>query len=85
MRWLIALVVLLIFIAEFFGAIINNSLSNHQNFVQAKHENDTLKERFFSLFERAPVGIFYYNEELKIIDANERFLNLHDLDKWGTR
>ena len=77
----LSLVALLIFIAEFFGAIINNSLSNHQNFVQAKHENDTLKERFFSLFERAPVGIFYYNEELKIIDANERFLNLHDLDK----
>ncbi len=77
----LSLVVLLIFIAEFFGAVINNSLSNHQNFVQAKHENDTLKERFFSLFERAPVGIFYYDEDLKIIDSNERFLKLHDLDK----
>ncbi|MGB5964304.1 MAG: bifunctional diguanylate cyclase/phosphodiesterase [Sulfurimonadaceae bacterium] len=77
----LALVALLIFIAEFFGAIINNSLSNHQNFVQAKHENDTLKERFFSLFERAPVGIFYYNEDLKIIDSNERFIQLHDMDK----
>jgi len=77
----LALVALLIFIAEFFGAIINNSLANHQNFVQVKHENDTLKERFFSLFERAPVGIFYYNEDLKIIDSNERFLKLHSIDK----
>ncbi len=77
----LAMVALLIFIAEFFGSIINNSLSNHQNFVQAKHENDTLKERFFSLFERAPVGIFYYDEDLKIIDSNERFLKLHDLDR----
>ncbi len=77
----LALVALLILVAEFFGAIINNSLSNHQNFIQVKHENDTLKERFFSLFERAPVGIFYYNEELKIIDSNERFLNFHDIDK----
>ncbi len=77
----LALVALLIFISEFFGAIINNSLSNHQNFVQVKHENDTLKERFFSLFERAPVGIFYYDEDLKIIDSNERFLKLHDIDK----
>ncbi len=77
----LALVALLILVAEFFGAIINNSLSNHQNFIQVKHENDTLKERFFSLFERAPVGIFYYNEDLKIIDSNERFLNFHDIDK----
>ena len=78
----LALIALQLFIAEFFGKIINNSLSNHQNFIQAKHENDTLKERFFSLFERAPVGIFYYNEELKIIDANERFINMHDMDKF---
>ena len=78
----LALIALQLFVAEFFGKIINNSLSNHQNFVQAKHENDTLKERFFSLFERAPVGIFYYNEELKIIDANERFIALHDIDKF---
>ena len=77
----LSLVALLIFIAEFFGAVINNSLSNHQNFVQAKHENDTLKERFFALFERAPVGIFYYDDDLKIIDSNERFLKLHDIDK----
>jgi diguanylate cyclase (GGDEF)-like protein/PAS domain S-box-containing protein len=77
----LALVALLVFVAEFFGAIINNSLANHQNFVQIRHENDTLKERFFSLFERAPVGIFYYDEDLKIIDSNERFLKLHDIDK----
>ncbi len=77
----LSLVALLIFIAEFFGAIINNSLANHQNFVQAKHEHDTLKERFFSLFERAPVSIFYFNEDLKIIDSNERFVKLHDIDK----
>lgn len=77
----LALVALLLFISEFFGAVINNSLSNHQDFVQAKHENDTLKERFFSLFERAPVGIFYYNEDLKIIDSNKRFIELHNIDK----
>ena len=77
----LTLVALLLFISEFFGTIINNSLTNHQNFVQVKHENDTLKERFFSLFERAPVGIFYYDEDLKIIDSNERFLRLHDIDK----
>jgi len=81
LSFVLALVALLIFIAEFFGSIINNSLSNHQNFIQAKHENDTLKERFFSLFERAPVGIFYYDEALKIVDSNERFQNLHNLDK----
>ncbi|WP_345974043.1 EAL domain-containing protein [Sulfurimonas sp. HSL3-7] len=77
----LALVVLLFFVAKIFGSIINNSLSNHQYFVQIQHEHNTLKERFFSLFDRAPVGIFYYDEKLLLLDANTRFIKLHDIDK----
>ncbi len=77
----LALITLLFFIAKIFGAIINSSLSNHQHFVEIKHEHETLKERFFSLFDRAPVGIFYYDEELMIIDANNRFVKLHNIEK----
>ena len=77
----LALISLLFFVAKIFGAIINNSLSNHQYFVQIQHEHNTLKERFFSLFERAPVSIFYYDEDLLLLDANTRFIKLHDIDK----
>jgi len=77
----IALVILLLFIAKYFGSVINNSLSNRQHFVQIQHEHTTLKERFFSLFDRAPVGIFYYDENLLLLDANDRFVKLHGMDK----
>lgn len=77
----LSLITLLFFVAKVFGSIINNSLSNHQYFVQIQHEHNTLKERFFSLFDRAPVGIFYYDEELLLLDANARFIKLHDIDK----
>ncbi|MDA3946987.1 MAG: EAL domain-containing protein, partial [Helicobacteraceae bacterium] len=81
MMIVLSLIILLFFVAKIFGSIINHSLSNHQYFVEIKHEHDTLKERFFSLFDRAPVGIFYYDEELLIIDANNRFVKLHDIEK----
>ena len=77
----LALISLLFFVAKIFGTIINNSLSNHQYFVQIQHEHNTLKERFFSLFDRAPVSIFYYDEDLLLLDANTRFIKLHDIDK----
>ncbi len=77
----LALITLLFFVAKIFGTIINNSLSNHQYFVQIQHEHNTLKERFFSLFDRAPVSIFYYDEDLLLLDANTRFIKLHDIDK----
>ncbi len=77
----ISLIILLFFIAKIFGHVVNSSLSNHQHFIQIQHEHETLKERFFSLFDRAPVGIFYYDERLLLLDANTRFLALHNSDK----
>ena len=77
----LSLISLLFFVSKIFGSIINNSLTNHQYFVQIQHEHNTLKERFFSLFDRAPVGIFYYDEDLLLLDANTRFIKLHDIDK----
>ena len=77
----VSLIILLFFVAKIFGHIVNNSLSTHQHFIQIQHEHETLKERFFSLFDRAPVGIFYYDEEMLLLDANSRFIELHDIDK----
>jgi len=71
------LVLLMLLIANYYGNVINNSLQNRQNFITMKHSHIKLKERFFSLFERAPVGIFYYNTQLELEDINQHFINMH--------
>ncbi len=72
----IALMIILVVISRYFGNVVNNSLANHQHFIDMKHSHEVLQERFFSLFERAPVSIFYYNKELEILDSNAHFLEL---------
>lgn len=74
----IALMLILIVVSRYFGNIINVSLKDHQHFLEIKHTHEVLQERFFSLFERAPVGIFYFNQSLKILDSNARFLEIVD-------
>jgi PAS domain-containing protein len=57
--------------------VINNALNNRQHFITIKHTHEKLKERFFSLFERAPVGIYYYNEKLELQDLNMQFADMN--------
>ncbi|SMP86823.1 PAS domain S-box-containing protein/diguanylate cyclase (GGDEF) domain-containing protein [Epsilonproteobacteria bacterium SCGC AD-311-C15] len=76
----IALMIVLMAVSYYFGNVVNNSLYNHQNFIEIKHSNEILQERFFSLFERAPVGIFYYNDKLEILDSNTFFSELNDCE-----
>ena len=68
----------LIAFSRYFGNVINDSLRSHQDFTKMKNSHEILQERFFSLFERAPVGIFYYNKELEILDSNAHFLDIND-------
>ena len=77
----ISLVLIMIIVANYYGKIINRSLENRQNFVDIKASHDKLKERFFSLFERAPVGIYYYNESLRIEDVNLQFMKMNKVQK----
>ena len=74
------LVLIMIMIANYYGKVINNALNNRQHFVDIKHSHDKLKERFFSLFERAPVGIYYYNEALELQDINTQFMEMNKAD-----
>jgi len=73
----LALILLMIIFANYYGKIINDSLDTRQHFVTIKQSHEKLKERFFSLFERAPVGIYYYNDLLEIMDANDHFLTMN--------
>jgi len=76
----ISLVLIMVIVANYYGKIINNSLNNRQHFVNIKQSHDKLKDRFFSLFERAPVGIYYYNEDLELQDINTQFMNMNKAD-----
>lgn len=74
------LLLIMLLIANYYGKIINNSLQNRQDFITIKHSHIKLKERFFSLFERAPVGIFYYNDKLELEDINKHFMQMHHIE-----
>ena len=73
----VVLMLVMVLISNYFGKVVNDSIGNHQHFLEIKHSHDKLKERFFSLFERAPVGIYYYDPELQIQDVNERFKEMN--------
>jgi len=77
----LALMLIMILISNYYGKVINNALNNRQHFMTIKHTHEKLKERFFSLFERAPVGIYYYNEDLEIEDINAHFMKMNHIDE----
>ncbi|HFQ60751.1 MAG TPA: sensor domain-containing diguanylate cyclase, partial [Epsilonproteobacteria bacterium] len=74
---ILALMLIMILVANYYGKVINQSLGNRQHFITIKHTHEKLKERFFSLFERAPVGIYYYNKELELQDVNTHFMQMN--------
>jgi len=74
---ILALMLIMILTANYYGKVINNALSNRQHFMTIKHSHEKLKERFFSLFERAPVGIYYYNPSLELQDVNMHFMHMN--------
>ena len=75
-----SLVLIMIMVANYYGKVINNALNSRQHFVDIKDSHDKLKERFFSLFERAPVGIYYYNEALELQEINTQFMEMNKVD-----
>jgi diguanylate cyclase (GGDEF)-like protein/PAS domain S-box-containing protein len=79
-----SLVLLMMLAANYYGRVINKSLQNRQHFIDIKASHEKLKERFFSLFERAPVGIYYYNEDLKLQDVNVEFMHMNRTEEKNT-
>jgi len=77
---LLSLMLIMILTANYYGKVINNSLQNRQQFMTIKHTHDKLKERFFSLFERAPVGIYYYNKDFELLDVNEHYMQMNKVE-----
>ncbi len=78
---IMALVLLMMLVANYYGRVILDSLRERQHFIEIKASHDKLKERFFSLFERAPVGIYYYNDALELEDVNAQFLKMNNIEE----
>ena len=72
----LALVLLMLLSAHYYGEIINSALSERINNYVTQHSYQKLNEQFFSLFERAPVGIYHFDTDLLIEDANDYFLKM---------
>ena len=81
---ILSLMLIMLLIANYYGKVINQSLGNRQHFITIKHTHEKLKERFFSLFERAPVGIYYYNKELELQDVNTHFMKMNKVKSKDT-
>jgi diguanylate cyclase (GGDEF)-like protein/PAS domain S-box-containing protein len=77
---ILALMLIMILTANYYGKVINHALNNRQHFITIKHTHEKLKERFFSLFERAPVGIYYYNPSLELQDVNMHFMQMNSVE-----
>ncbi len=77
---ILALMLIMLLTANYYGKVINNALNNRQHFISIKHTHEKLKERFFSLFERAPVGIYYYNSALELEDVNMHFMHINKIE-----
>ena len=75
-----ALAILLLFTGKHFNSIIDISIRTRQEMLEAKSTLEELKSRFFALFENAPVGIFYYDSRLRIVDSNKNILQIFDIE-----
>lgn len=76
---IMALVLIMLLISNYYGKTIEKALIEKLYFVDLKTSHEKLKERFFSLFDRAPVGIYYYDDAMRIEDVNQSFLTMNKL------
>ncbi len=70
----LAIILIMILAAEYYGSIINKSLVSHQEYLDAHYSYSKLKKSFFSILEHAPVGVFRFDENLVLEEANTKFV-----------
>ncbi len=75
----ILLLIFLVIFASYYNNIIDKTLQKRQRFIALTHTHEQHKKHLFILFERAPVGIYYYNKNLELQDCNNYFLNINKL------
>lgn len=71
----IFLAVSIVFSKKYHDNIVN-AITSRLQFEEAKKEIKLSKDRFGAVFEQAPVGLFIYDTDLIILEANEAFASL---------
>jgi len=72
----LALMLIAVLTAYYYGGIINKALEAYQENFSTKHSFRRLQNQFFALFKQAPVGIFHFDDQLMIHDANAHFVKM---------
>jgi len=69
-----ALAILMIFTAKHLGSMIEHAIYGKFAFSQAEQQFESSNSHSFILLENAPVGILYYDQNLRITNLNARML-----------
>jgi len=72
----LALILIMTLVANYYGTIIHASLEARQAADRISHADRVPNESFFSFFERAPVGVFRFDGDLVIREANDLFVKM---------
>ncbi|MCK4442223.1 MAG: diguanylate cyclase, partial [Sulfurovaceae bacterium] len=80
--WLVLAIFCILFLiySRFCNKILYQTSKNIKKYNKAKKRLDIKKKKLSSLLEQAPIGIFYYDKELRIIHYNKLFSQIFGLD-----
>ncbi|RUM69179.1 MAG: hypothetical protein DSZ07_05230 [Sulfurovum sp.] len=78
---ILLLIVRLFIVNKYLNQLFYETYNNQELYKNAKEEVQKKEQKLNSLLEQAPVGIFYYNKELKIFKYNMLFYKLLGLEK----
>jgi diguanylate cyclase (GGDEF)-like protein/PAS domain S-box-containing protein len=73
-------IILIIISDKYINRLHNNTSKNQERYYKAKKRLDIKKKKLSSLLGQAPIGIFYYDNDLKIINYNKIFYEIFGLE-----
>jgi len=68
--------IMMLIIAKHFHDNILKTLTSQENFSHTKSKLSLSEQRLESIFNNAPVGIFMFNNDMKIIESNQMFATI---------
>ena len=77
----LVLVLIMLLTAYYYGDIIRTTLATAHHYKTMNPVDERLNESFFSLLERAPVGVFRFDQHLVIKEINAPFRKLSGAEK----
>jgi len=72
--------ILLLIYSRYYNKVLYQASKNIEKYNKAQKRLDVKKKKLSSLLEQAPVGIFYYDRELRIIKYNKLFYQIFGLE-----